>query len=522
MAKHAKKSFTKKLIGAGTILVVALSGQVALGSTTTAGEINSFTITNQNREDTTIAQTSYKGFQAQAFGTIVGDTNYVAVWYACTSDTLFKSTDTSNAGNQVADEAAIDAALSAAGCQALTTGGFNLSATENSGFPRQKQNFADFDAVAGKQFVTMKLTATQTGKATYAISAGWDRPTIAPRTFTVSGSGAISAATATTEGDFGSIFTGYQLCDSDLTAQNDISNLTANTAFAGANCKLVQTANGGYGVTNATELYEDVNGTYVSVPAQGFLHLYTVLDNTVFDISAGVDISSFAPPPATTPGTEEPDPTPPAATPYMGPVPISLNISCLPAQTPGAATLSGERLSTITAATVDGKAVTLSAITSTSLRLALPALASGTYDITYHSSDGSITHQDSLRVCDSTSSAPAENTVTEGEKKPFYVAQRFTNYRGDIGVVAALDRRAITMFIQSNPGLTHVTCVGSTSGQPVIATDQALAMARAKNACSVVESLVPGVEIKLAANTGRGIGQFFRAVTLFGKGTTTN
>jgi hypothetical protein len=112
--------------------------------------------------------------------------------------------------------------------------------------------------------------------------------------------------------------------------------------------------------------------------------------------------------------------------------------------------------------------------------------------------------------------------VTEGEKKPFYVAQRFTNYQGDIGVVAALDRRAITMFIQSNPGLTHVTCVGSTSGQPVIATDQALAMARAKNACSVVESLVPGVEIKLAANTGRGIGQFFRAVTLFGKGTTTN
>ena len=106
----------------------------------------------------------------------------------------------------------------------------------------------------------------------------------------------------------------------------------------------------------------------------------------------------------------------------------------------------------------------------------------------------------------------------EGETKPFSVAKRFSNYRGDRGPVVARDRAAITAFIKANPGLTHVTCVGSTSGIPALETDPALAMARAKNACSVVESLVPGVKTRLVTSTGRGVGQFFRAVTLFGKG----
>lgn len=226
----------------------------------------------------------------------------------------------------------------------------------------------------------------------------------------------------------------------------------------------------------------------------------------------------------TQPGnTEEEEETPPSApVVYSGPVPVSLNISCLAANTTGTAKLTGERLNIITSATVDGKAITLSSVTASSVTLALPALAAGTYDITYLLSSGSITHQDSLRVCASNTPAAGNPVLVEGATKPFSVAKRFSNYRGDRGPVVARDQAAISAFINANPGLTHVTCVGSTSGRPALPTDRALAMSRAKNACSVVESLVPGVKTRLVANTGRGVGQFFRAVTLFGKGERAN
>lgn len=213
---------------------------------------------------------------------------------------------------------------------------------------------------------------------------------------------------------------------------------------------------------------------------------------------------------------------PVASTPYIGPLPVRIDISCLAVDTAGTAKLTGERLSTVTGATIGGKSITLSAISATSITLALPALAAGTYDVVYSSAAGSITHQDSLRVCRTSAPSVGAPVVGEGVTKPFAVSKRFSNYRGDRGPVVAGDLAAITAFIKANPGLTHVTCVGSTSGIPPRKTDPALAMARAKNACSVVEKLVPGVKIRLVANTGRGVGQFFRAVTLFGKGIQAN
>ena len=212
-------------------------------------------------------------------------------------------------------------------------------------------------------------------------------------------------------------------------------------------------------------------------------------------------------------------PAPPAPAPYTGPLPVKLDTVCVPS-TGGNATLSGQRLSGITAATVDGKAVPVSDATATSVKLAFPALEAGTYDVTYTSPSGNVTHQDSLRVC----ATGSTETPTETEADPgatperFYVYKRFSNYRGDLGGVVNTDRAAITAFINANPGLTYVTCLGSTSGTPAIASDEALALARAKNACSIVEELVPGVTTRLATITGAGKGQFFRAVTLFGRG----
>lgn len=222
--------------------------------------------------------------------------------------------------------------------------------------------------------------------------------------------------------------------------------------------------------------------------------------------------------------------TPPAPTPYTGPIPVKLDVSCVPS-TGGKATLTGERLSGITAATVDGKTVVVSNASASSVDLEFPALAAGTYDIQYVSSNGNITQQGGLRVCaTSTSSTPpapgdsgsagsGDSDAGSAAPERLYVYKRFTNYLGDRGGVVAADRKAITDFIKANPGLTHVTCVGSTSGVPAIETDPALATARANNACSIVEELIPGVETRIATNVGLGVGQFYRAVTLFGKGT---
>lgn len=250
------------------------------------------------------------------------------------------------------------------------------------------------------------------------------------------------------------------------------------------------------------------------------------------DAGKGILVMRFVIP-APTVAEPEPEATPttqPAPIPYSGPVPIMLSGTCLPAAG-GTLTLTGERLTEISGATVSGKDATVSGVTATSLKLTFPALAAGTYDVTYLSSSGSITHQDSLRVCaTSGSSTPAVTTPTgsgaeAGTADPnqrLYVYKRFTNYRGDRGGVVDADRRAITAFIRANPGLTHVTCVGSTSGVPALETDPALATARANGACDVVKSLLPGVSTRIAINTGLGAGQFFRAVVLHGTGTKSN
>jgi hypothetical protein len=204
-----------------------------------------------------------------------------------------------------------------------------------------------------------------------------------------------------------------------------------------------------------------------------------------------------------------------APAPYTGPIPTSLSVSCVPAGQASTALLTGERLNTITSAEVDGKAVAVSEVTATSVKLALPALTAGTYSVIYNSSSGRLTHQDSLRVC---ASAAAPVTVSPGQT-PFTITKRFTGYRGDRGPVVARDLRAITAFIKANPGLTSVTCTGSTSGIPAKSTDRALATARATNACNIVKRLVPGITTSISTITGKGVGQFHRAVIITGQGT---
>ena len=197
--------------------------------------------------------------------------------------------------------------------------------------------------------------------------------------------------------------------------------------------------------------------------------------------------------------------------PYSGPSPIGISQKCVIAGAPTSVTVTGLRLNSITSASVSGTKVPVSEVTSSSLKLNLPAMKAGTYDIAYASDFGNLIHQESLKVCASSSS-------TVNANGPLTVSKRFTGYRGDRGPVVPTDRTAIERFISSNPGLTSVTCTGSTSGVPARSTDLALATARAENACRIVKALLPEVETKIATRTGRGVGQFHRAVILSGTG----
>ena len=198
--------------------------------------------------------------------------------------------------------------------------------------------------------------------------------------------------------------------------------------------------------------------------------------------------------------------------PYSGPLPVKLEPSVVPAGTTNAVTLEGRRLAGVTSAEVDGKAATIVSAANESVSLVLPSLAEGTYSVKYFSNSGDVTHQESLVV---RGEASVEAPV---DSKPFYASKRFTNYLGDRGGVVSADEAAIAKFINANPGITHVTCVGSTSGVPALATDKALAQARAENACGIVEKLVPGVKVRYNTSTGFGVGQWYRAVSMFVKG----
>ena len=231
--------------------------------------------------------------------------------------------------------------------------------------------------------------------------------------------------------------------------------------------------------------------------------------------------------PSSTPGT----PAAPVSVPYEGPISIRQTSSgtCVG----DLATITGSRLGTIENIYVDGTDIPFTLVSDSKINFNIPNMKAGSYQLKYWVPVNNVNLTDKITIgsCsvavtepdpDVTDDETTETEVGSGELTPFYVAKRFTSYRGDRGAIVAADREAITAFIAANPGLTHITCVGSTSGRPASPTDKALAMARAENACSVVENLVPGITTRMVTSTGRGVGQFYRAVTLFGKGLKEN
>jgi hypothetical protein len=194
---------------------------------------------------------------------------------------------------------------------------------------------------------------------------------------------------------------------------------------------------------------------------------------------------------------------------YQGPIPVTLNPGLIFENAATEMVVNGYRLTGVLAVTINNITIPITDASYGSFSFTLPGLKTGAYDMIYTSTSGELIRRNAVVVL------PAPFGPGDSE---FYVAKRFTNFVGDDGMLTGSDRNQILKFVSENVGLTKVTCVGSTSGVPALETDTALALQRAKSTCDLIERLVPGVETKLATNVGLGTGQFFRAVSVFGKG----
>lgn len=196
--------------------------------------------------------------------------------------------------------------------------------------------------------------------------------------------------------------------------------------------------------------------------------------------------------------------------PYEGPLNLSHSGSICSGSD---AVVTGQRLSTIEAVYVGDKLVPHQLLADGRLSYSLKDIPAGNYIAKFWVpvSSVNLTSQITVGTCSTSPAVTGPGTFT--------ATKLFANYRGDRGPVVARDLAAITSFIRQYPGITTVTCVGSTSGVPAKRTDAALARARAKNACGAIQKLVPTAKITLATSTGKGVGQRFRSVTVTVSGT---
>lgn len=280
-----------------------------------------------------------------------------------------------------------------------------------------------------------------------------------------------------------------------LYSGSDVTSTSLTTTVGGA-------LNSRGGIAASTSL----GSISPSLAAAGRFALYRV-ETTILDVS--------------TPSIPQP-----ISQPYSGPIPISLNPSLICSQGVNQVVLTGRRLAEITSATVDGKPAVISGVSYGSITLTLPPLSPGTYSVIYSASYGPVTYKNSLVVGESACGSkvsPESESESESDETPavnnFYAAKRFANYLGDRPGVVNKDELAITSFLSEYQGITKITCLGSTSGVPAVATDLALATIRANNACDIARKLYPDAEFSIRTSTGKGIGQFYRSVSVFVAGT---
>lgn len=177
--------------------------------------------------------------------------------------------------------------------------------------------------------------------------------------------------------------------------------------------------------------------------------------------------------------------------------------------------VKGNKLELITGIAILGRELSITSQSRNELTFEFLPSLEGTYSVDFFSQFGKLTVMDAITVIASPVAAPSTDsaaTQPPTQPKEFEATKRFFRFIGDRSVLVSSDRSAIQNWIRSFDGIQEVTCLGSTSGIPMISTDPSLARKRAVNACKAIARSLPGVRVSIQIENGKGIGQFFRAV----------
>ncbi len=184
--------------------------------------------------------------------------------------------------------------------------------------------------------------------------------------------------------------------------------------------------------------------------------------------------------------------------------------------------VKGNKLDRITSLSVLGESIAIDSLSRNDLTFTYTPANLGVFAVDFFSEFGKLTALDAITVNAAPVVVVTPDTespeVSDPDPQPFSATKRFFNFIGDRSLLVSKDRRAIASWISSFEGIQEVTCLGSTSGIPMIATDPSLARKRATNACSAIAKQLPNARIIIKIENGKGIGQFFRAVQVTVKG----
>ena len=243
------------------------------------------------------------------------------------------------------------------------------------------------------------------------------------------------------------------------------------------------------------------------------------LDIGEYDYSLAVDGNCSIPPTSGNLRILEyvaPEPEPqqnPSSNPVLLPSINSLSERQLPTNQPAAVSIRGERLNMVTEITVGGVKVDFTINLDGSIRLSLPALRAGTYDMVVFHSYGSLTYPGAFIIGGSTTPISGGQTIPSDRVKSRTL--RFTNFAGDGFRLPSSARTGITRVFKAIGDVDRVVCRGLTSARRVTPADQRLAENRAREACNLARQLAPTASIELRTSPAAGIGPRFRAVNLF-------
>ena len=141
--------------------------------------------------------------------------------------------------------------------------------------------------------------------------------------------------------------------------------------------------------------------------------------------------------------------------------------------------------------TVNGMPIEIASISGTEIKVVLPAVAAGTYDLVAIYGSGANLRAKNLLIFVTSSAADAG-----AEKDPVRVV--VTGFRPGISTPSAFQINKLKAAIAAiKEPITGMTCIGFTNGPTVLPVDPAVALARGKFICDYLRDVLPGLPQKL-------------------------